>query len=170
MSAQDLGYTPYDAWQRDVLLSPSGRNGDGFLTREELRNVIRQQEQSIGMNPKAAQAVRESRDMLSALERRNANAIAYLPPALHSPEIPQDPATLAAVREHGITKGTLRGRATELLSVAHELGAGHVVNQGVVDATRGRIQEMRRGGNITDRTAERAMLEIGLIARSLNLG
>lgn len=169
VTAQDIGYTPYDAWMRDVLLSPNGRAGDGLLTKDELLEVIRQQERNLGRSA-TARDVRDSRDMLGALQRRNASAIAYLPPDLHDPEIPRDERTLGLIREHGITKGTLRARATELLSVAHEIGVGHAVNQAVVDAARVRIQEMRRGGNITDRTAERAMLEIEIIARCLNLG
>lgn len=169
VSPQELGYAPYDAWQRDVQLSATGRQGDGFLTREELRQVIDRQQRNLGLSPGSAFAVRESQDMLQALERRNANAIAYLPPVLHNPELPNDAEMVRRVRENGVTKGSVRARATELLTVAHELNAGHEISQRVLDGGRARVQDMRRRGDITERTADRAMLEIEIIARCLNL-
>lgn len=93
-SIQSIGYAPYDAMQRDWVLDEAWRRkldlnaqdrGDGLLHIAELNAHVQMRLQigRPGMTPGMADfEIRESRDMLAAMTKRQLQAVAYMTPHL----------------------------------------------------------------------------------------
>lgn len=148
-------YSQYAVMSRDWSLEGAGK-GDGILSQDELRQVIRQQERKFQATSTSADwsALDESRKLLRDMEQANVEAVYYLPEELRT-----------VVPEH------LKGRATELLMLSYDpqVDTRGTITQEVVDRARNNYRSLPGSVWATMNSRQKGIDEISELANLLGL-